>query len=194
MNPLSSNSSKSLLTAVAFSWLSQLSLHAADIPVLPTGQVGNTAVENDAKDASMVDGINVQPFWKSGEMTGEPVLFIQQAGAKTASGKLIFTPTAKLEIKNPDGSLQYELGKDYRWAPGSRVIELTKSTRIPFKMVAEMTPGKGKPKTIGGVLHSEGRFFYDLQMMVSYQHDERMKDLIPAPRKTPAQSYESDNI
>jgi acyl-CoA thioesterase-1 len=126
--------------------------------------------------------------WRSAEMWEEPVLFIQQAGKATASGKLIFIPTANLEVKSPDGSVLYQLGKDYRWTSGSRMIELTESTRIPFKTAAEMAPGSGKPQTIAGVLHSEGRVFYDVQMMVSYRHAERIDGLIPVAAKTLARS------
>jgi lysophospholipase L1-like esterase len=47
---------------------------------------------------------------------------------------------------------------------------LTAGTRIPFKTSAEMVPPAGSPNTLLGVLFSEGRFFHDLQVLVSYPH------------------------
>lgn len=124
-----------------------------------------------------------QPFWMSSVMTDEPVLFVKAEGQHVASGRLIFTPAVKLEISSPDGTQRYEEGRDYTWKPGSRRIELTPETRIPFKTAAEMAPGKGKPQTLGGVLWSEGRFFHDLQTLVDYEHNEQWPELVSVPQK-----------
>ena len=53
---------------------------------------------------------------------------------------------------------------------GSNTIELTTGSRIPFKTAAEMVPPPGSPNTLIGVLFSEGRFFHDLQVQVTYAH------------------------
>ena len=41
-----------------------------------------------------------------------------------------------------------------------------------------MRPGPGKPRSLGGVLHGEGRFFHDLQTLVSYSHNQSWPDLV----------------
>ena len=104
-------------------------------------------------------------------MENEPVLFIQGEGKPAATGKLLFVPGAKPTVMAPDLVMKYEEGKDYLWKPGSNTIELTAGTRIPFKKSTEMAPPPGSPNTLMGVLFSEGRFFHDLQVKVSYKHD-----------------------
>jgi len=112
-----------------------------------------------------------QPFWKSKKMVNEPILFVQEEGKPVASGKVLFTPTAKPKLTHPDQVMTYIEGKDYIWKPGSDTIELTISSRIPFKTAAQMTPPPGSPNTLGGGLWSEGHFFHDLQVQASYEHD-----------------------
>ena len=127
-----------------------------------------------------------QPFWKSGTMTNEPVLFVQEHGRPSATGKLLFTPRANLRITQPDKVTAYVAGKDYLWKPGSQVIELTTNSHIPFKSAAEMLPSPGSSNTIGGVLWSEGHYFHDLQVQVSYTHDGKfaLPDSPPPPPLT----------
>ena len=124
-----------------------------------------------------------QPFWVSPKMANEPVLFVQAEGQAVASGKLLFTPSAKPRVTHPDQIMLYVEGKDYVWKPGSDTLELTSSSRIPYKTAAQMVPPPGSPNTLNGVLFSEGHFFHDLQMQVSYEHRETwsLPDSPPAP-------------
>ena len=111
-----------------------------------------------------------EPFWRSQAMDNEPVLFIQEEGKQLATGRLLFIPSEKFRINHPDHLMRYEEGKDYTWKPGTNVIELTFTSRIPFKTAAQMVPPKGSPNMFATVLHSEGHFFHDLQVQVSYWH------------------------
>jgi lysophospholipase L1-like esterase len=111
-----------------------------------------------------------QPFWRTKVMENEPVLFVQEKRKSVASGKLLFVPGAKPTVAAPDLVMTYEEGKDYLWKPGSNTIELTTGSRIPFKTAAQMVPPPGSPNTLLGVLFSEGRFFHDLQVQVTYEH------------------------
>ena len=113
-----------------------------------------------------------EPFWNSKVMENEPVLFVQENDKPVATGKLLFTPSGKLKITHPDVVMTYEEGKDYIWKPETGMIELTSSSRIPFKTSAQMTPPPGSPNTLLGHLFSEGHFFHDLQVQVTYQHDD----------------------
>jgi lysophospholipase L1-like esterase len=101
------------------------------------------------------------------------------------SGRLIFTPTSMPFLTRARDSFVYEAGKDYTWEKGSRTIRLTAHSRIPFKTPQEMRPGPGKPRSLGGVLHSEGRFFHDLQTLVSYSHNQSWPDLVKAQSTLP---------
>ena len=121
-----------------------------------------------------------EPLWRSQASDNEPVLFIQEEGKQLATGKLLFIPSEKFRITHPDQKMQYEEGKDYTWKPGTNVIELTFTSRIPFKTAAQMMPPKDSPNMFATVLHSEGRFFHDLQVQVSYWHKT---DPWPVPYK-----------
>jgi acyl-CoA thioesterase-1 len=79
----------------------------------------------------------------------------------------------------------YEAGKDYTWEKDSRTIRLTAHSSIPSKTPQEMRPGPGKPRSLGGVLHGEGRFFHDLQTLVSYSHNQSWADLVKAQGTLP---------
>ncbi len=140
-----------------------------------------------------------QPFWNSKVMENEPVLFVQEEGKPVATGKLLFKPSGKLKITSPDLKTTYEEGKDYIWNSESGLIELTASSQIIFKTEAQMSPPVGSPdslpripagaseayirwivgqqgeirgNTMLGHLHSEGHFFHDLQVQVTYQHED----------------------
>ena len=128
-------------------------------------------------------GANQTPLWLSKKMVHEPVLFIGEEGNR--SGRLIFTPTSMPVLTRAGDSFVYEAGKDYTWEKGSRTIRLTDHSRIPSKTPQEMRPGPGKPRSLGGVLHGEGRFFHDLQTLVTYSHKETWPDLVKAQETLP---------
>ena len=123
------------------------------------------------------------PFWESGVMENEPVLFMKAQDDAPAAGTLLFTPTAPPRLTSPDGATVYEEGRDYTWTPGTPRIALTPGSRIPFKTTAEMIRPNGGPHTFHGVLHFEGRFFHDLQTQVTYAHDGGW--VPPAPTRGP---------
>jgi len=128
-------------------------------------------------------GANHTPLWLAKKMVDEPVLFIGNEGNR--SGRLIFTPTSMPFLTRAGDSFVYEAGKDYTWEKGSRTIRLTAHSRIPSKTPQEMRPGPGKPRSLGGVLHGEGRFFHDLQTLVSYSHNQSWPDLVKAQGTLP---------
>ena len=139
--------------------------------------MANDAEKAERAGPGMVLG---EPLWRSQASDNEPVLFIQEEGKQLATGKLLFIPSEKFRITHPDTLMQYEEGKDYIWKPGTNLIELTFTSRIPFKTAAQMVPPKGSPNMFATVLHSEGRFFHDLQVQVSYWHKT---DPWPVPYK-----------
>ena len=135
--------------------------------MLKADEASDKAEKLERSGPGMVLG---EPLWTSPASDNEPVLFILEEGKELATGKLLFIPSDKIWIEHPDQNFHYEEGKDYTWKPGSKIIELTPNSRIPFKTHAQMMPPEGSPNMFATVLHSEGRFFHDLQMQVSYWH------------------------
>lgn len=133
-------------------------------PVCEKIFAGGAAVADPAKTALG------EPFWESKIMRDEPILFVMEEGKEMATGRLLFKPNGKLKITSPDLKTTYENGRDYVWKAGADTIELKAGSRIPFKTAAEMVPPPGSPNTLGGVLFSEGAFFHNLQVQVTYQH------------------------
>jgi len=133
--------------------------------------VGCVTPVTDLKVAKTPEKMSLgPPFWSAKVMENEPVLFVRDEGKTVATGRLLFTPSGKLTIVGPDLVIKYVEGQDYVWRPGTDTIELTAASRIPFKTAAQMVPPPGSPNTLNGVLFSEGRFFHDLQVQVTYQH------------------------
>jgi acyl-CoA thioesterase-1 len=128
-----------------------------------------------------------KPFWIGAMMEGDPVLFIQEDGASSATAKLLFKADAGLRVTSFDGAQVYEANRDYTWQPGSDVITLTPKSRIPYKTRQEMFPAKGASRSFGelvqdnqkGVLFSEGRFYQDLHVLVSYRHHDSWTGAVP---------------
>ena len=136
-------------------------------------------------------GAKHTPLWLAKKMVDEPILFIGEEGNR--SGRLLFTPDSMPVLTRAGDSFAYEAGKDYTWEKGSRTIRLTAHSRIPSKTPQEMRPEPGKPRSLGGVLHSEGRFFHDLQTMVSYSHNQSWPDLVQPVSTTLPRSLEKLN-
>jgi acyl-CoA thioesterase-1 len=129
------------------------------------------------------NGAKHTPLWLAKKMVDEPILFIGEEGNR--SGRLLFTPTALPVLTRAGDSFVYEAGKDYTWEQGSRTIKLTAHSRIPSKTPQEMRTGRGK-----GILHSEGRFFHDLQTLVRYSHNQSWPDLVKPVSNTLPRSLE----
>jgi lysophospholipase L1-like esterase len=119
------------------------------------------------------------PIWATTSLQNEPLLFLQEEGQSTATAKLLFIPSAGFKITHPDLSMTYHPEKDYVWTPGSKLVTLTVSSRIPFKTQAQMLPPKGSPNMFADVLHSEGHFFHDLQVQASYRTSEKWEGPVP---------------
>jgi lysophospholipase L1-like esterase len=151
--------------------------------------VGWTADEKETseRDAAGKTALG-EPFWNAKKMEREPILFIQEEGKPVATGRLLFTPSAPPTLLEPDGKTPYVAGQDYVWTPGSNRIELTASSRIPFKTAAQMVPPAGSPNLLMGVLWAEGRFFHDLQALATYEHAETLDLSAPAQPERLARS------
>jgi putative membrane-bound dehydrogenase-like protein len=118
----------------------------------------------------------LEPFWKSNTVYRESLLFVRDKDTSPASARLLFAPDRLLAVHSADGRHHYELGKDFKISPDGQGLVLTTHSPIPFLKAAELFPAKGSPRSIGhktgdpnvNVLFSEGHWFHDRQVEVTY--------------------------
>lgn len=111
-------------------------------------------------------------FWKSTTMDRESVFFVDgRAG-------LLYDVEALGEVTSADQKTTYTLGKDFQLAPNKRELVLLPGTTIPSRTAAGLYPPKDSPQSLASraghpgqnMLWSEGHFFHDLQVSVTYTH------------------------
>lgn len=120
------------------------------------------------------------PFWRTSVMEREGAMLIRPAGTATAEAPLLFATDAVREVRMADGNTIFEEGRDYVLAPDRRAIRLTAESRIPWLEEASLYPAKGRPHAMAHrrdapevhLLFSEGSFFHDQQVQVTYSHSE----------------------
>jgi hypothetical protein len=95
-------------------------------------------------------------------------LFFTGESKTTATARLLRTPSEPPQLKSANGTLTFELGKDYAWTPETRTLTLTAESRIPFKTTAELYPPAQAPQAYkhrrnseSWMLYGAGRFFHD---------------------------------
>ena len=138
---------------------------------------------------SLVSSCVAGPVWTSREIEGDALLFIQAENEPAAKASLLFIPEKAPTLQSATREITYENGRDFSWTAGSRLIVLTRDSRIPFKTLAELHPAPGSPNSYDGfrdgkshMLYAQGRFFHDLQSVASYTAAESWT----SPKPTPA--------
>ena len=92
--------------------------------------VCNSPAEEPPKGSWEYSEELLQPFWESGVMHGESVLFMQRADGGEARAMVLFPIERMISVKNSTGEIVYEEGKDYKWSKNSREIVLPSGSRI----------------------------------------------------------------
>src|SRR5262249_43101661 len=108
----------------------------------------------------------------------ESLLFVRENDKTPATAPLLFAPDRVLAVHSADGRHHYELGKDFRLRPDGQGVVLTAGSRIPSLKAADLFPPKGSSHSIGhktadpsrSLLFSEGHWFHDRQVEVTYTH------------------------
>lgn len=123
------------------------------------------------------DAEALAPFWTTDTMHGESILFIRQNGEATASGELLFPPRKILSVRNSNGDLEYEPGRDFVWEPGSRRITLPAGSRIVSKTPAELRrPAKTQKYELthrdgnGEIFFGAKLEYHAMQTCITYTH------------------------
>lgn len=121
----------------------------------------------------------LQPFWQGKLVDREPVLFVVDRGASSATAHLLFHPSVVVRVTSGDGLISYEEGKDFQWNKEESVLTLLPGSRIPHKSWSELHPPLGSPAALdsgdgrSAVFFAEGgRVFQSLQVNVTYRHDD----------------------
>lgn len=138
--------------------------------------------------ACLAHGRSDPPLWKTRLIRGDPLLFVRESGRAHASARLLFVPRRTPHLESANRRMAYEPGRDFTWKPGSRQIELTDHSRIPFETDAQMYPDPtaqddfARSKTHPGkvLLFAEGHPFHDAQVVAEYETDERWTGFVPA--------------
>jgi acyl-CoA thioesterase-1 len=127
------------------------------------------------------------PFWKSSSISGDTLFFIQEEGQPHPAASLLLVPNSAPRLTSATRDVQYELGKDFIWKPGSRRIELPAGSRIPFKMRADMYPNPAADTAFAvssghpgkALLFAEGHWYHDLEVVATYEAKERWRGFVP---------------
>ncbi len=120
-------------------------------------------------------------------VTSEPLLFIGESKA-TAMAQLLHVPQAAPELVSGDFSIKFSVGNDFTWEPGSRSLNLTAESRIPYKTKAALHPPANSPNayksqrgTDAWMFFGPGRVLHDLQCKADYiSADDWKAPVIPS--------------
>ncbi len=136
----------------------------------------------------------LRPFWLSGTMYGESVLFVQETPDAPPCASLLLVPTRILSVTSSSGDVTYTEGSDYVWKPGTRQITLPPGSRIVCKQPEDLRrePGSqrhrlthrdGKGEILFGATHE----YHDMQTEVTYQFN-------PGDWTGPRTTYAGDRL
>ncbi|MEI7502782.1 MAG: SGNH/GDSL hydrolase family protein [Paludibacter sp.] len=113
------------------------------------------------------------PYWLSDTMYNESVLMVSTDGVVPAEASLLFLPVKILSVKN--STLTKEYVENVDWVYDNGKLKLLAGSSAAFLTNSQLYPSVSstttKPKKGGGfVLFSEGHYFHDLQLAVTYTH------------------------
>jgi len=126
----------------------------------------------------------LMPVWKSQHLVNETVLLVSSAGGRP-EGRLLFAPVGKVVIRDYALEKTYQEGTDY--VVMGNCIRLPVGSTIPFMTWKQLYPDSADapPKTMrsckgGYVAFTEGTFWNDRQIAVTYDHKADWNGPIPS--------------
>jgi acyl-CoA thioesterase-1 len=120
------------------------------------------------------------PFWRSGRLRGDSLLFIEPAVGAPATCSLLLPPSGPVSIESATGEIEYLETVDYALDAASGLLTLTPESRIPRVTIAELYPAvdpdgsgfmhvRGNPAAF--LMVAEDDFFHSRQVAASYTFD-----------------------
>jgi acyl-CoA thioesterase I len=131
----------------------------------------------------------LEPIWLGTTAHRESFLPLQSAEGGRAAGRLAFPVKELLTVKSADGQRSYVAGSDFTLSDDRRQLLFTDEAKIAFVKPTELYPPAGAPNSYKhrtghpeqNLLYSEGHWFHDRQIEVTYHHDP-----VEWPREVPA--------
>jgi lysophospholipase L1-like esterase len=126
---------------------------------------------------------SLSPVWASARMVNETILPVSTNGAP-AEGQLLFAPKGSVTVRNYALDKTYQEGADYvvdgrtiRLLPGSSIPFATRDQLYPDS--ADAAPGTMESCKGGYVAYTEGSYWNDHQIAVSYDHRDSWGGPVP---------------
>jgi acyl-CoA thioesterase I len=94
------------------------------------------------------------PFWRSGRMHGESLLFIETAPGGPARASLLLPPRGPIRLESATGEVEYVETIDYALDVASGLITRTTASRIPKTTLSELYPSSDPDGS--GFMHVRG--------------------------------------
>ncbi|MFN9374536.1 MAG: hypothetical protein ACK6D3_21835 [Planctomycetaceae bacterium] len=160
------------LTVWCLVWLLMLAM-----PIHPTRGLAQQDANTSPPPEWQYDARLLRPFWEGTVMEGESVLFLRAAEGESARAKVLFPIEEILAVRNSDGDITYEAGRDYHVVPGTREIVLPPGSRISSSTPADLRRPAGTQKYRlthrdgNGEIFFGGRLeYHSLQTCITYRH------------------------
>jgi acyl-CoA thioesterase-1 len=119
------------------------------------------------------------PFWRSGHMDGESLLFLETTPGKPATSSLLVKPDGPVSLTSATGEVEYVENVDYTLDRASGLLTRTSGSRISKTTVAELHPSVDPDGS--GFMHVRGNpnaflmvgddVFHRRQATASYSFD-----------------------
>ncbi len=126
------------------------------------------------------------PFWEGDVMTDESLLPVRGADGTIAPLPLLYRADEIISVRDAALRTTFVEGRDYRLEEGC--LRLPQGSAIPAMAhddyyPPEEEPGRCFPHSDGGwIRFSEGSYFHERQIVVTYRHRDAWQGAVPASR------------
>ena len=123
------------------------------------------------------------PYWDGNIVYNETIMFVIDNEAP-----LLYTPDTVLSVRSSDLKTEYVLGQDYEVRDG-KIVRL-EGSRMPYFTEEQFYPTSNETSPSGQtqqcnvpghplILFSEGHYFYEHQVVVTYTHTDEWEGFVP---------------
>ena len=125
------------------------------------------------------------PYWQGNTMYYESAMVVEKADGSVDDIQLLYPAAEIISIYSADLTVKYEEGIDWILVDGK--IRIPEGSSIPRLTYAEFYPNSASAntfETVDGkyILFSEGSFFHDRQIAITYRHESKWVGALPKPQ------------